>query len=542
MAVTKNPSSTFIRKLPLPTTNMNNIIIEKIRKEIEGMESVTKVEHVGTVVKAGDGIAEIEGLRGAMMSEMVIFEDENGKALKDTLDLEPIVGFVLNLEEDFVKTVILSGAERIREGMVVKGTGKTLSIPVSSGMIGRVVNALGEPIDGKGSIKEEDRLPIERIAFGVMDRSAVDTPLHTGIKAIDSMIPIGRGQRELIIGDRGTGKTAIALDTILNQINEPKESRPICIYVAIGQKESKIARIVGELEERGAMAYTIVVVAGASDPAAMQYLAPFTGATIGEFFMLKGKDALVVYDDLSKHAVAYRQMSLLLRRPPGREAYPGDIFYLHSRLLERSAKLSKELGGGSITALPIIETQQGDVSAYIPTNVISITDGQIYLDTDLFNKGMRPAVNVGFSVSRVGSAAQTKAMKKVAGKIRLELAQFRELEAFMQFSSDLDPETKSRIEKGRRLSELLKQPNGKPQPFEKEVLAIYAGVNGLIDGVKVEDMHLFEMKLMEYFDHHASAILDTMKNERAISDATESKLKDALATFKTTHAELFLSR
>ncbi len=520
---------------------MNSIIIEKIRKEIEGMVPATKVEHVGTVVKAGDGIAEIEGLHGAMMSEMVIFQDEAGRSLKDTLDLEPIVGFVLNLEEDFVKTVILSGADRIREGMVVKGTGKTLSIPVSSGMIGRVVNALGEPIDGKGSIKEEDRLPIERIAFGVMDRSAVDTPLHTGIKAIDSMIPIGRGQRELIIGDRGTGKTAIALDTILNQIHEPKESRPICIYVAIGQKESKIARIVGELEERGAMAYTIVVVAGASDPAAMQYLAPFTGATIGEFFMLKGKDALVVYDDLSKHAVAYRQMSLLLRRPPGREAYPGDIFYLHSRLLERSAKLSKELGGGSITALPIIETQQGDVSAYIPTNVISITDGQIYLDTDLFNKGMRPAVNVGFSVSRVGSAAQTKAMKKVAGKIRLELAQFRELEAFMQFSSDLDPETKSRIEKGRRLSELLKQPNGKPQPFEKEVLAIYAGVNGLIDGVKVEDMHLFEMKLMEYFDHHAGTILDDIKNERAISDVTEIKLKETLATFKTTHAELFIA-
>ncbi len=520
---------------------MSTILIEKIRKEIEGMEPATNVEHIGTVVKAGDGIAEIEGLHGAMMSEMVIFDDESGKALKDTLDQEPIVGFVLNLEEDFVKTVILSGADRIREGMVVKGTGKTLSIPVSSGMIGRVVNALGEPIDGKGAIKEEDRLPIERIAFGVMDRSAVDTPLHTGIKAIDSMIPIGRGQRELIIGDRGTGKTAIALDTILNQINEPKESRPICIYVAIGQKESKIARIVGELEERGAMAYTIVVVAGASDPAAMQYLAPFTGATIGEFFMLKGKDALVVYDDLSKHAVAYRQMSLLLRRPPGREAYPGDIFYLHSRLLERSAKLSKELGGGSITALPIIETQQGDVSAYIPTNVISITDGQIYLDTDLFNKGMRPAVNVGFSVSRVGSAAQTKAMKKVAGKIRLELAQFRELEAFMQFSSDLDPETKSRIEKGRRLSELLKQPNGKPQPFEKEVLAIYAGVNGLIDGVKVEDMHLFEMKLMEYFDHHASEILNAIRKERAISDATETKLKEALATFKITHAELFIA-
>lgn len=520
---------------------MNTILIEKIRKEIEALQPATYVERVGTVVKTGDGIAEIEGLRYAMMSEMVIFEEVSEKALKDTINQEPIVGFVLNLEEDFVKTVILSGADRIREGMLVKGTGKTLSIPVSSGMIGRVVNSLGEPIDGKGAIKEEDRMPIERIAFGVMDRSSVDTPLHTGIKAIDSMIPIGRGQRELIIGDRGTGKTAIALDTILNQIHEPKEMRPVCIYVAIGQKESKVARIVGELEAAGALAYTIVVVAGASDPAAMQYLSPFTGATIGEFFMLKGRDALVVYDDLSKHAVAYRQMSLLLRRPPGREAYPGDIFYLHSRLLERSAKLSKELGGGSITALPIIETQQGDVSAYIPTNVISITDGQIYLDTDLFNKGMRPAVNVGFSVSRVGSAAQTKAMKNVAGKIRLELAQFRELEAFMQFSSDLDPETKDRIEKGRRLSELLKQPNGKPQAFEKEVLSIYAGVSGLIDGVAVADMHLFEMKLMEYFDHHAEDVLDAMKNERAISDATEAKLKETLATFKATHAELFIA-
>ncbi|MHB1118100.1 MAG: F0F1 ATP synthase subunit alpha [Minisyncoccota bacterium] len=520
---------------------MNTILIEKIRKEIEAFEPTTNVERVGTVVKAGDGIAEIEGLKDAMMAEMVVFETTEGKALKDALDHEPVVGFVLNLEEDFVKTVILSGADRIREGMVVRGTGKTLSIPVSTGMIGRVVNALGEPIDGKGAIKEEDRLPIERIAFGVIDRSGVDTPLHTGIKAIDAMVPIGRGQRELIIGDRGTGKTAIALDTILNQGSEPKETRPICIYVAIGQKESKVARIVGDLEERGAMAYTIVVVAGASDPAAMQYLAPFTGATIGEFFMLKGQDALVVYDDLSKHAVAYRQMSLLLRRPPGREAYPGDIFYLHSRLLERSAKLSAKLGGGSLTALPIIETQQGDVSAYIPTNVISITDGQIYLDTDLFNKDMRPAINVGLSVSRVGSAAQTKAMKKVAGKIRLELAQFRELEAFMQFASDLDKETKDRIEKGRRLSELLKQPNGHPSSFEKEVLAIYAGVSGLIDGVKVEDMRLFETKLMEYFDRHAAGVIEAMKTERAISDITESELKAALESFKSVHHELFIA-
>lgn len=520
---------------------MNTILIEKIKKEIEALEPKTSVERVGTVVKSGDGIAEIDGLQGAMMAEMVVFERAGGKHLKDTLDEEPIVGFVLNLEEDFVKAVILSGAEKISEGMVVKGTGKTLSIAVSNGMVGRVVNALGEPIDGKGAIKEEDRMPIERIAFGVIDRAGVDTPLHTGIKAIDSMIPIGRGQRELIIGDRGTGKTAIALDTILNQINEPKETRPICIYVAIGQKESKIARIVGELEERGAMAYTVVVVAGASDAAALQYLAPFTGATIGEFFMLKGKDALVVYDDLSKHAVAYRQMSLLLRRPPGREAYPGDIFYLHSRLLERAAKLSEKLGGGSLTALPIIETQQGDVSAYIPTNVISITDGQIYLDTDLFNKGMRPAVNVGLSVSRVGSAAQTKAMKKVAGKIRLELAQFRELEAFMQFASDLDKETKDRIEKGRRLSEMLKQTNGKPVSFEKEVMVIYAGVNGYIDKVKVEDARLFEDKMMEYFDHHASSIVEAIRNDRAISEETEAHLKLALADFTMSHPEIFIA-
>lgn len=520
---------------------MNTILIEKIRKEIEALEPKTTVERIGTVVKAGDGIAEIDGLQNAMMAEMVVFETTDGKALKNALDEEPVVGFVLNLEEDFVKAVVLSGADRIREGMTVRGTGKTLSIPVSTALVGRVVNALGEPIDGKGALKEEARMPVERIAFGVIDRAPVNTPVHTGIKAIDSMIPIGRGQRELIIGDRGTGKSAIALDTILNQKSESKETRPICIYVAIGQKESKVARIVGELEAAGAMEYTIVVVAGASDPAALQYLAPFTGATIGEFFMLKGKDAVAVYDDLSKHAVAYRQMSLLLRRPPGREAYPGDIFYLHSRLLERAAKLSDKLGGGSLTALPIIETQQGDVSAYIPTNVISITDGQIYLDTDLFNKGMRPAVNVGLSVSRVGSNAQTKAMKKVAGKIRLELAQFRELEAFMQFASDLDKETKDRIEKGRRLSDILKQSNGRPLPFEKEVVVIYAGVSGMLDTVKIEDVGLFETKFMEYLDHHASNIFEAIKTERAISDDTEAKLKDALAGFRVAHPELFIA-
>lgn len=522
---------------------MNTILIEKIKREIEALDSKTHVERIGTVVKVGDGVVEIEGLEHAGIAEMIVFDASQNTNLKDTLAQsdEPAVGFVLNLEEDTVKAVILSGGEKISEGMTAHATGKALSIPVSKHMIGRVVNALGEPIDGKGSIKEEARLPLERIAFGVMDRSGVDTPLHTGIKAIDTMIPIGRGQRELIIGDRGIGKTSIAVDTILNQIHEKEETRPICIYVAIGQKDSKVARIVGELEERGALAYSIVVVAGASDSATMQYLAPFAGATIGEFFMLQGKDALVVFDDLSKHAVAYRQMSLLLRRPPGREAYPGDIFYLHSRLLERSAKLSKKLGGGSLTALPIIETQQGDVSAYIPTNVISITDGQIYLDSNLFNKNMRPAVDVGLSVSRVGSAAQTKAMKKVAGKIRLELAQFRELESFMQFSNDLDTETKNRIEKGRRLSQILTQTNGAPLSFEKEVLAVYVGVNGYVDEVKVEDINLYEKKLVEYLDHHAPEILESMRNERAISETTEAKLKETLDLFKANHADLFLA-
>lgn len=520
---------------------MNTILIEKIKKEIEALGPGVGALRIGTVVKAGDGIVEIEGLDEASIAEMLIFETAEKKELKDSLLDDSVVGFVLNLEEDFVKAVILSGAERIREGMTVRATGKALSISVSEDMIGRIVNSLGEPVDGKGPIKESSRLPIERIAFGVMDRSGVDTPLHTGIKAIDTMIPIGRGQRELIIGDRGSGKTSIAVDTILNQIHEKEETRPICIYVAIGQKDSKIARIVGELEERGALEYSIVVVAGASEPAAMQYLAPFTGATIGEFFMLQGKDALVVYDDLSKHAVAYRQMSLLLRRPPGREAYPGDIFYLHSRLLERSAKLSKELGGGSLTALPVIETQQGDVSAYIPTNVISITDGQIYLDTNLFNKGMRPAIDVGLSVSRVGSAAQTKAMKKVAGKIRLDLAQFRELESFMQFANDLDKETKERIEKGRRLSQLLTQTNGAPLSFEKEVLSVYVGVNGYADKVKVEDISLYEKKLTEYLEHHSSDIFDSIRNERTISESVETKLKEALISFASTHPELFLA-
>ncbi|MDE1965949.1 MAG: F0F1 ATP synthase subunit alpha, partial [Patescibacteria group bacterium] len=409
-------------------------IIKRIEDEIASFAPEAGAEETGIVRATGDGIAEIDGLSKATMTEMVLFDPTFDRTLEEALaDADPVYGLVLNLEEDGVRAVVLGDAAKVYEGMLVRRLGRLLSIPVGDALVGRVVNPLGEPVDGKGPVAGTKHRPIESQAYGVIDRAPVNVPLHTGIKAIDSMIPIGRGQRELIIGDRGVGKTTIATDTILNQLSEPEATRPTCIYVAIGQKESKTAKIVAELAEKGAMAYTIVVTAPASAPAALQFLAPFAGAAIGEHFMEAGKDALVVYDDLSKQAVAYRQMSLLLRRPPGREAYPGDIFYLHSRLLERAAKLSKEKGGGSLTALPIIETQEGDVSAYIPTNVISITDGQIFLETDLFNKGLRPAVNVGISVSRVGSSAQTKAMKKVSGKIKLELAQFRELEAFMQF-------------------------------------------------------------------------------------------------------------
>src|SRR3989338_5324310 len=392
-------------------------IVEKLKKQIVAFAPKAHSEKVGTVVSAGDGIAEVEGLDDVMMAEMVSFDTSEGKPLADALeDGGELLGMALNLEEDTAKVVILGDAQKVREGMTVKATGNILSIPVGKELIGRVIDPLGVAQDGGLPIKTEKRNPIERKAYGVIERKSVSTPLHTGIKAIDCMIPIGRGQRELIIGDRQTGKTVIAIDTILNQLNEAKESRPICIYVAIGQKDSKVARIVKQLKDKGAMEYTIVVSASVSAPAALQFLAPFAGAAIGEYFMDQGKDALVIYDDLSKHAIAYRQMSLLMRRPPGREAYPGDIFYLPSRLLERAARLSDKMGGGSLTALPIIETQEGDVSAYIPTNVISITDGQIYLESDLFNKGIRPAINVGISVSRVGSSAQTKAMKKVAGK------------------------------------------------------------------------------------------------------------------------------
>ncbi|MDZ4226211.1 MAG: F0F1 ATP synthase subunit alpha, partial [Patescibacteria group bacterium] len=427
----------------------------------------------------------------------------------------------------------------VREGMTVVSTGSTLSIPVGEGLLGRVVSPLGEPLDGLGAIKSDKQNPIEREAYGVIDRQGVNTPLHTGIKAIDSMIPIGRGQRELIIGDRYTGKTTIATDTILNQLSEPKETRPVCIYVAIGQKESKTARLVTDLRERGAMDYTIVVDAGASSPASLQYLAPFAGAAIGEYFMDKGKDALVIYDDLSKQAQAYRQLSLLLRRPPGREAYPGDVFYLHSRLLERAAKLSDARGGGSLTALPIVETQEGDISGYIPTNVISITDGQIFLEAELFNKGMRPAIHVGNSVSRVGSAAQTKAMKKVSGKIKLELAQFRELEAFMQFSQDLDPETKKRIDAGQRLSAVLRQRNAAPMSFATQAVVIYAATQGYLEKVAVERVPEFEEKFLAFLESSAPAILESITRAKDVASQTEEELKTQLKKFEETHPDLF---
>lgn len=522
---------------------MDTLIIEKIQKEIEKFEHTGDIEKVGRVVRVGDGVAEIEGLEQAVMSEMVLFDDADNLSLEDAMEKSnALYGLVLNLEEDSVKVVVLGDVERVQEGMLVKSTGRVLSIPVGDELLGRVVNTLAEPIDGKGAIAAKSYAPIEREAYGVLDRKSVDTPVHTGIKAIDSMVPIGRGQRELIIGDRFTGKTTVAIDAILNQKNEPEKTRPICIYVAVGQKESKTARIVAQLEEAGAMEYTIVVSAPASAPAALQFLAPFAGAAIGEYFMDSGRDALVIYDDLSKQAVAYRQLSLLLRRPPGREAYPGDIFYLHSRLLERAAKLSDEKGGGSLTALPIIETQEGDVSAYIPTNVISITDGQIFLDSNLFNKGTRPAIDVGNSVSRVGSSAQTKAMKAVGGSIRIELAQFRELEAFMQFAQDLDEATKARIDSGRRMTELLKQINGKPLPFEQQVVSIYAGINGLFAEVAVENVTKAEAEWLTYVEGQHNDILTTIHDTGKLEDDTTKKINEAMEAFKGSHVELFVEK
>ncbi len=516
-------------------------IVEKLKKQIAGHATKAGLEKVGVVVTAADGIAEVDGLDGVMMSEMVLFETSEGKSLKDSLEESSLLlGMALNLEEDSVKVVILGDARRVKQGMTVKATGQILSIPVGNELIGRVIDPLGEAIDGGLPIHTKQRNPIERKAYGVIERKGVNTPLHTGIKAIDGMIPIGRGQRELIIGDRQTGKTVVAIDAILNQLNETPENRPVCIYVAIGQKDSKVARIVQQLRDKGAMDYTIVISAPVSSSAALQFLAPYAGAAVGEFFMDGGKDALVIYDDLSKHAVAYRQMSLLLRRPPGREAYPGDIFYLHSRLLERAARLSDALGGGSLTALPIIETQENDVSAYIPTNVISITDGQIYLETDLFNKGIRPAINVGVSVSRVGTSAQTKAMKKVAGKLRLELAQFRELEAFVQFSSDLDEETKKRIEKGKLMVEILKQDKNVPLPFEKQVSIIYVGGANLISNIDKSKVAEFETKFFSMLENQYPEILKGIRDSRELTDASQQALGEAVATFKGEYPELFI--
>lgn len=494
-----------------------NEIIDALKAALKNFHTETKQEEVGTVLSVGDGTARMGGLSGAKASEMLEFPGG-------------VFGVALNLEEDGVGAVILGEASKIKEGDTVKTTGRILSVPVSDDVLGRVIDPLGNPVDGKGRLSAKKFYPIEKIAPGVMTRKSVGVPLQTGIKAVDSMIPIGRGQRELIIGDRQTGKTAIAIDTIINQ----KGQNVKCIYVAIGQKESKIAKIVARLEETGAMEYTTVVVAGASDPAALSYIAPFTGCTIGEYFMAKGEDALVIYDDLSKQAWAYREISLLLRRPPGREAYPGDVFYLHSRLLERAARLNEENGGGSLTALPIIETQAGDVSAYIPTNVISITDGQIYLETDLFYRGIRPALNVGLSVSRVGSAAQTKAMKKVAGKLRLELAQFRELEAFAQFATDLDTGTRQQIERGRRLTELLKQPQYHPLPFEVQVAVLFAAINGLLDQVPVEKIVDWEEAFQSYLLSSGVEVMKSLQSEKAITDEIEAGMKKLIEDFNST--------
>ena len=486
-----------------------------IKEQIKNYKNQLEISDFGTVIQVGDGIARVYGLENCMSGELLEFPGNT-------------YGMAMNLEEDNVGVVIMGSDREIKEGDIVKPTGKVAEVPVGDAMMGRVVNALGQPIDGKGPIVSSESRPIEYPAPGVLQRKSVNQPLQTGIKAIDSMIPIGRGQRELIIGDRQTGKTAIAIDTILNQKGEDV----ICIYVAIGQKKSTVAQLVQNLEDKGAMDYTIVVSATASDVAPLQYIAPYAGCAIGEYFMYQGKDVLIVYDDLSKHAVAYRAMSLLLRRPPGREAYPGDVFYLHSRLLERAAKLSDELGGGSITALPIIETQAGDVSAYIPTNVISITDGQIYLETELFFTGQRPAVNAGISVSRVGGNAQIKAMKKVASSVKLELAQYRELASFSQFGSDVDADTKARLDHGQVLMEILKQPQYQPIPVEKQVMIIYAAVNHVLDDIEVEQVKDFEHKLFEFMDTQYPQVGKAIRSEGVISDATDAQLKDALELCK----------
>ena len=485
-----------------------------IKSKIKAFESKITLTDTGTVVTVGDGIVRIHGLENCMINELLEFD--NG-----------VQCMALNLEQDFVGAVMLGSDADIKEGSNVKRTGKIISVPVGDALLGRVVNALGEPIDGKGPIVSTEYRPVERIAPGIITRKSVDTPLQTGIKAIDSMIPIGRGQRELIIGDRQTGKTAIAVDTIINQ----KDTDVFCIYVAIGQKASTVASVVEQLTNAGAMDYTIVVSATAAELAPLQYIAPYSGCAMGEYFMEKGKDALIIYDDLSKHAVAYRAMSLLLKRPPGREAYPGDVFYLHSRLLERAANLNEDYGGGSLTALPIIETQAGDVSAYIPTNVISITDGQIFLETELFNSGIRPAVNPGISVSRVGGSAQIKAMKKVSGSLKLEYSQYRELQAFSQFGSDLDADTKARLAKGERIVAVLKQPQSSPISVENQIIIIYAVINDYLKDIPVDKVAEFEKALFEHMAADHADIIDDLKKNKVLSPDNEEKLKAVLKNF-----------
>jgi F-type H+-transporting ATPase subunit alpha len=494
-----------------------NSIASDLQKKIESFKPQFEVRDIGTVATAGDGIAQVKGLLGVRAQELVEFE--NG-----------IMGIAFNLEENQVGVMIMGEYSGITEGMTVRSTGRIASVPVGDELIGRIVNVLGEPIDGQGPIKSQKYRPIERIAPGVVARNKVDTPVQTGILAIDAMTAIGRGQRELIIGDRQTGKTALAIDTIINQ----KGKNMICIYVAIGQKMAQVAQVVGTLKRFGAMEHTIVVVASSSDPAVLQYIAPYAGCAMGEEFMENGKDALIVYDDLSKHAWAYRQVSLLLRRPPGREAYPGDVFYLHSRLLERAAKLNTEFGGGSLTALPIIETLLGDVSAYVPTNVISITDGQIYLESNLFNAGIRPAINVGISVSRVGGAAQTKAMKQVAARLRLDMAAYRELASFAQFGSDLDKATQSQLNRGQRLQELLKQPQYQPMPLKDEVITLFAGTNGFADQVSVDQVRAWREDMLKYLETNYPDIGNEIMDKKKISDELSDRLKKALQVFGST--------
>ena len=490
-------------------------ITKLIRQQIENYESKVQVDEVGTVISLGDGIARVHGLDKVMAGELLEFP-------------HGVAGLAMNLEEDQVGVVLMGEYTEIKEGDQAKRTGRIMSVPVGDAMIGRVVNALGQPIDDKGPVNTNQFLPVERIAPGVIERQPVREPMATGIKAIDSMIPIGRGQRELIIGDRQTGKTAVALDTIINS----KGKDLICIYCAIGQKRSSVAQVVQILQDYGAMDYTIVVSASASEPAPMQYIAPFAATAMGEYFRDNKKHALLIYDDLSKHAASYREISLLLRRPPGREAYPGDVFYLHSRLLERAAKMSDKNGGGSLTSLPIIETQAGDVSAYIPTNVISITDGQIFLETDLFNSGVRPAVNVGISVSRVGGSAQIKAMRQVAGSLKLELAQYRELAAFAQFGSDLDKATQNQLNRGKRLVEILKQDQFQPLPFSKQILIIFAGTGGYLDDLAVEEIRDFQSELYQFVDTAAPTLLSTIMEKKTIDDALKAEMKRVLDEFK----------